>query len=93
MNTFCNKCGKKLEQNDKFCQFCGIEIGQFEDSTNKGKLVNFSKKYLNVILIVCVYIFWYIIIDEFIRGAVVNEPIPALTFTILTIYAWNKIVE
>ncbi|MFZ2969624.1 MAG: zinc ribbon domain-containing protein [Minisyncoccia bacterium] len=31
MNTFCNKCGKKLEQDNKFCKFCGIKVGNLEN--------------------------------------------------------------
>ena len=94
MNTFCNKCGKKLEQNDEFCQFCGAKAEQSKIINGKRKAISFLKKYLvSVVLIICVYIFWYVIIDEFIPGARVDEPIPALAFTILTIYAWNKIIE
>lgn len=92
MNNFCTKCGKKLEQNDKFCQFCGIKIEQSETVSNKEKPVNFYKKFLNVILIICVYASWYVIIDEFMSPGV-NESFSALTFTILTIYVWNKMVE
>ncbi|MBU4338138.1 zinc ribbon domain-containing protein [Patescibacteria group bacterium] len=41
MNTFCNKCGKKLEQNDEFCQSCGAKIDQTETMSKNGKLMNF----------------------------------------------------
>ena len=93
MNNFCIKCGKKLEQNDEFCQFCGAKIAQAETIANKRKIIYFIKKYLYIVLAVCVYIFWYVIIDEFIPRARVNEPIPALAFTTLTIYVWNKMNE
>ncbi len=92
MNAFCNKCGKKLEQDNKFCKFCGVKIEQSEITSNKGKPVNFYKKCQNVILIICVYASWYVIIDEFMSYRA-NEQFLALTITILTIYVWNKIIE
>ena len=34
MNTFCHKCGKKLEAGDEFCQSCGAKIS-VADNDNK----------------------------------------------------------
>ena len=51
-----------------------------------------DKHIKNIILVLCVYYFWYLIIDEFMSYRV-DESFSAIIFTILTIYIWNKIIK
>lgn len=41
-NIFCHKCGKKLEEADEFCQFCGAKVSVQEN--NKNNLTHKSLK-------------------------------------------------
>lgn len=29
--VFCSQCGKRIKVDSKFCRFCGVELGQYED--------------------------------------------------------------
>lgn len=54
MNTFCNKCDKKLEQDNKFCKFCGQAVEKSNPIVTRQKIENkeqFIKKFIGEILV------------------------------------------
>jgi hypothetical protein len=46
MSIFCQECGKKLEENDKFCQFCGANIKTENISSSKSVNKSFKREAL-----------------------------------------------
>lgn len=36
---FCKKCGKKIEEHSKFCDFCGANLSSVESNNNMKKLI------------------------------------------------------
>ena len=53
---FCSKCGKEVDENDKFCGNCGAEIKNTGIDSNKKKEKKKLKKWQKVIIIVIVTI-------------------------------------
>ena len=45
---FCSKCGKEIEDNAKFCQYCGHEVGT---SKIDNKIIPIPNKILDTLFI------------------------------------------
>lgn len=43
--AFCNNCGKELKENDRFCPFCGKEVGAQNNTYSAPEGNNFSDKF------------------------------------------------
>lgn len=73
MNTFCNKCGKKLEQDNKFCKNCGIKAGNLENIPDVIAKKHNSGNWLKVFLTIFIFFIIASIIGSFNGN---NQDIP-----------------